>query len=90
MRLVADTARSSQTPAMLPHRVFFISQYQSEYTTWKPHSHSKATEMNACPSSARFKAGLLVENPLLSGMIAAPGRRYAIRSPDTTEAATPR
>jgi hypothetical protein len=67
-----------------------MSQYQSEYTTWKPHSHSKATEINACASSEKFNAGLLVVNPLLSGMSAAPGRRYAIRRPETTEAATPR
>jgi hypothetical protein len=39
---------------------------------------------------AAFKAGLLVENPLLSGIISAPGRRYAIRIPETTEAAAPR
>jgi hypothetical protein len=41
MRLAAATA-SSQPPAILPHFVPFISQYHREYTTWKPHNHSKA------------------------------------------------
>jgi hypothetical protein len=90
MRLAAAAAPSSQPPKILPLFVPFISQYYREYTTWKPHNHSKAIAMKACASSAKFKAGMLVENPLLSGMITAPGRRYAIRSPDTTEAATPR
>jgi hypothetical protein len=91
IRLTAEAVRSSQTLVLLPHRVFLINQYQSEYATWKPQSHSKAIEMNACPSSAKFKVGLLVVNSRPpSGMIAAPGRRYAIRSPETTEVATPR
>jgi hypothetical protein len=47
MRPAADVARSSHILAALPHCVFFITQYQREYMTWKPHSHSKAIEMNA-------------------------------------------
>jgi hypothetical protein len=33
IRLTAESVRSSQALVLLPHRVFLISQYQSEYAT---------------------------------------------------------
>jgi hypothetical protein len=57
MRLAAAAAPSSQPPKILPLFVPFISQYYREYTTWKPHNHSKAIAMKALRFQCKVQSG---------------------------------